>query len=204
MVNRLTTASPKILLLDNFDSFTHILADYFLQLGAHLTIVRNDATVESLIAQNFDAVILSPGPGIPADAGIMFDIIQHYHIKVPILGICLGHQAIGEFFGATLLRALKPMHGKLSEISILPDPIFAGIAVPWPVVRYHSLILKQLPPILAAIAFTQEGEIMAIKHSTLPIYGIQFHPEAALTQQGLQLLANWLRIYQLVTTKAED
>ena len=104
MANRLPTASPKILLLDNFDSFTHILADYFLQLGANLSIVRNDVTLDSLIAQNFEAVILSPGPGTPTDAGIMQEVIQHYHTKVPMLGICLGHQAIGEFFGASLDR----------------------------------------------------------------------------------------------------
>ena len=160
MANRLPTASPKILLLDNFDSFTHILADYFLQLGANLTIVRNDATMDSLIAQNFEAVILSPGPGTPADAGIMQEVIQHYHSKVPMLGICLGHQAIGEFFGASLVRALQPMHGKLSAISIIPDPIFSGIDAPWTVVRYHSLILTQLPPTLVALAFGKAGNFL--------------------------------------------
>ena len=190
--------SPKILLLDNFDSFTHILADYFLQLGANLSIIRNDVPLEDLIGENFEAIILSPGPGKPADAGVMMPLIDFFHNKIPILGICLGHQAIGEYFGAKLDRATRPMHGKLSVIDIHPDTIFDGIYNPLEVVRYHSLILKNIPLRLSAIASTAEGEIMAIRHSELPIYGIQFHPEAALTQQGLQLLSNWLNIYRLV------
>lgn len=190
--------SPKILLLDNFDSFTHILADYFLQLGANLSIIRNDVPLEDLIGENFEAIILSPGPGKPADAGVMMPLIDFFHNKIPILGICLGHQAIGEYFGAKLDRATRPMHGKLSVIDIHPDTIFDGISNPLEVVRYHSLILKNIPLRLSAIASTAEGEIMAIRHSELPIYGIQFHPEAALTQQGLQLLSNWLNIYRLV------
>ncbi len=190
--------SPKILLLDNFDSFTHILADYFLQLGANLSIIRNDVPLEDLIGENFEAIILSPGPGKPADAGVMMPLIDFFHNKIPILGICLGHQAIGEYFGAKLDRATRPMHGKLSVIDIHPDTIFDGISNPLEVVRYHSLILKNIPLRLSAIANTAEGEIMAIRHSELPIYGIQFHPEAALTQQGLQLLSNWLNIYRLV------
>ena len=190
--------SPKILLLDNFDSFTHILADYFLQLGANLSIIRNDVPLEDLIGENFEAIILSPGSGKPADAGVMMPLIDFFHNKIPILGICLGHQAIGEYFGAKLDRATRPMHGKLSVIDIHPDTIFDGISNPLEVVRYHSLILKNIPLRLSAIASTAEGEIMAIRHSELPIYGIQFHPEAALTQQGLQLLSNWLNIYRLV------
>lgn len=190
--------SPKILLLDNFDSFTHILADYFLQLGANLSIIRNDVPLEDLIGENFEAIILSPGPGKPAEAGVMMSLIDFFHTKIPILGICLGHQAIGEYFGAKLDRANRPMHGKLSVIDLLPDAIFAGISNPLEVVRYHSLILKHIPLRLSAIANTMDGEIMAVKHSELPIYGIQFHPEAALTQQGLQLLSNWLNIYRLV------
>lgn len=186
------------MLLDNFDSFTYILADYFLQLGANLTVLRNDVSLQEICANQWDAIVLSPGPGKPENSGVMPELIHHFHQQVPILGICLGHQALGEYFGATLTHAIAPMHGKISKISILENPIFEGIPNEYDVVRYHSLILKNITSPLAPIAYSTDGEVMGIVHVDLPIYGFQFHPEAALTQHGLTLLGNWLNIYSLV------
>ncbi len=186
-----------VLLLDNFDSFTYNLVDYFHQLHCPCTVLRNDvnlATIKNLAPQ---AIILSPGSGTPAKAGVMPEVIATYHNKVPIIGICLGHQAIGEFFGATLTHATQPMHGKLSMITCQKDEIFEGLPTQFQVVRYHSLVLTALPSSLVALAHTTTGELMALKHQKLPLYGIQFHPEAALTEHGLQLLGNWVRINKI-------
>lgn len=191
--------AKKILLLDNFDSFTHILADYLLQLGANISILRNDVSLEAIQKENFDAIILSPGPGKPCDAGVMNEVIDYYHQKVPLLGICLGQQALGEYFDAKLSHAIKPMHGKISNISLSSDPVFAHIPSQINVVRYHSLILTYLPHCLEAIAVTHQQEIMAIRHRSLPIYGLQFHPEAALSEHGLKILQNWLHIYTMAS-----
>jgi anthranilate synthase/aminodeoxychorismate synthase-like glutamine amidotransferase len=183
-----------LLLLDNFDSFTYNLVDYFGQAGVTAKVIRNDVPLEEIIKLPVTAVVLSPGPGTPTLAGCLMEVIHHYHNKVPMLGICLGHQAIGEFFGAKLEKGIRPMHGKMSEIICEPDPIFKGIPLKTQVVRYHSLILQHTPESIIPLAHTAEGELMAFKHKTLPLYALQFHPEAALTSYGLQMLQNWVSI----------
>ncbi|MBC6991407.1 anthranilate synthase component II [Hymenobacter sp. BT491] len=186
----------QILLLDNFDSFTYNLLDYFRQLGATVHVLRNDVPLAELQAQSFDALVLSPGPGHPADAGVMPAAIAEYHRRVPILGVCLGHQALGEFFGARLTRAARPMHGKVSEIESVPDEtLFAGLPMQLSVTRYHSLVLKELPAHLVPLAHTADDhrELMAFRHRSLPLYGVQFHPEALLTTHGLAILGNWVK-----------
>lgn len=183
-----------LLLLDNFDSFTYNLVDYFGQLGVEVHVVRNDVTLDEIKALPVTGIVLSPGPGEPAKAGIMMEVVRQYHKQVPMLGICLGHQALGEFFGARLAKGIKPMHGKLSEIICEPDPLFAGLPQKMQVVRYHSLVLQQQPDCIVPLAYTAESELMAFRHRTLPLYALQFHPEAALTTNGLEMLRNWLTI----------
>lgn len=187
----------RLLLLDNFDSFTFTLADYLRQLGAEVLVRRNDVPLPELQALAFDAIVLSPGPGTPAQAGVMPAVIQAFHQTTPMLGVCLGHQALGEFFGARVVRAARPMHGKVGEIHCNPDePLFAGLPATQLVTRYHSLVLGEpLPPEVVALARTTGSppELMALRHRTLPLYGVQFHPEALLTPHGLAILANWLR-----------
>lgn len=183
-----------LLLLDNFDSFTYNLVDYFGQAGVEAKVVRNDVPLTEIQQMPVRAVVLSPGPGVPSQAGCMMDVIRYYHERVPMLGICLGHQALGEFFGAKLEKGIKPMHGKVSEIICEPDPIFAGLPNKMPVVRYHSLVLQHSPDTITPLAHTAEGELMAFKHKMLPLYALQFHPEAALTTYGLQMLQNWVSI----------
>ena len=180
-----------ILLLDNFDSFTYNLQDYLSQIGLECEVVRNDVPMEKIILKDYRAVVLSPGPGKAESAGNLLPVIDYYHDKLPILGICLGHQAIAAYFGATVTKAKFPMHGKISTISCYPDPIFNNIPECINVVRYHSLITENITPALRVLAHTLENEIMAFRHISLPIYGLQFHPEAILTEYGLQLLKNW-------------
>lgn len=187
-----------ILLLDNFDSFTYNLLDYFKQLGISCKVLRNNVTLDEIAETDFQAIVFSPGPGVPSQAGIMPDLIKYYHSKLPLLGICLGHQGIGEFFGATLKKAPFPVHGKVSEIFTTPDPIFNTIPSHINVVRYHSLLLENLPEELVVIAQTSDNQVMAIKHKEYPSYGIQFHPEAYLTEYGLTMLRNWANLYQLI------
>jgi anthranilate synthase/aminodeoxychorismate synthase-like glutamine amidotransferase len=187
-----------LLLLDNFDSFTHTLADYLRQLGAEVLVRRNDVPLAELRQLHFDGVVLSPGPGTPAAAGTLLAVIAEYHQRLPLLGVCLGQQALGEFFGAQLRRAARPMHGKVSEIELLgDDPWLAGLPRHQSVTRYHSLVLatSTLPAALTPLAVTAdaERELMALRHATLPLYGVQFHPEALLTTHGRQWLQNWLR-----------
>lgn len=165
--------------------------DYLAQIGLGCQVVRNDVSISEITMHKYQGVILSPGPETPAKAGGIMQVINHYYKTLPILGICLGHQAIGEFFGAALTKAEKPMHGKLSEIEFLDDYIFNGLKNSIQVVRYHSLILKDIPPDISVTAWTRKGEIMAIKHNFYPVRGLQFHPEAVLTTEGLQLLKNW-------------
>ncbi|MDQ3292814.1 MAG: aminodeoxychorismate/anthranilate synthase component II [Bacteroidota bacterium] len=183
-----------ILLLDSFDSFTYNLLDYFGQLGEPALVVRNDVPLSAIQQLDFKAIVLSPGPGKPREAGVLMEVIEHYHAKLPMLGICLGHQALGEFFGATLVKGSKPMHGKVSEITCLPDTIFAGLPRTMPVVRYHSLVLQEPGPHMVPLAYTTAGELMAFRHKALPLYALQFHPEAALTTYGLDILRNWITI----------
>jgi anthranilate synthase component II len=186
----------KILLLDNFDSFTYNLADYFRRLKVECTVIRNDESLETLQNIDFDALVLSPGPGTPAQGGIMNDAIAYYAEKKPILGVCLGHQALGQYFGANLCKASVPKHGKISEIICKNENLFKNLPERYNVVRYHSLILTDIVAKLKVTAQTNDNlaEIMAFEHQTLPIFGVQFHPEAILTEYGLELLENFIHI----------
>ena len=187
----------RLLLLDNFDSFTFTLADYLRQLGADVAVRRNNVPLGDLNVSEYDGIVLSPGPGTPAAAGVMPALIRAYHQTVPMLGVCLGHQALGEFFGASVVRAARPMHGKVTPMRCdTADPLFAGLPATQAVTRYHSLIVSEpLPAALLALAHTTgpQPELMALRHRTLPLYGVQFHPEALLTPHGLAMLGNWLR-----------
>ncbi|MBO2011943.1 anthranilate synthase component II [Hymenobacter negativus] len=187
----------RLLLLDNFDSFTFTLADYLRQLGAQVVVRRNDVPLAELQVPAFDGVVLSPGPGTPSQAGVMPALIQAFYQDMPMLGVCLGHQALGEFFGATVTRAARPMHGKVSEMHCdTAELLFAGLPATQLITRYHSLIVSEpLPPMLLPLAHTAgpAPELMALRHRTLPLYGVQFHPEALLTPHGLAILGNWLR-----------
>ena len=180
-----------ILLLDNFDSYTYNLLDYFGQLGIEAHVVRNNVPLTAIEALSFDAIVLSPGPGVPRRAGNLMALIDRYHQTKPMLGICLGHQALGEYFGGTLQKGCRPMHGKITNIICRPDAIFEHLPSPMPVVRYHSLVVQVNNTELLPLAFSPEGELMAFRHATLPLYGLQFHPEAALTTFGLDMLRNW-------------
>jgi len=186
-----------LLLLDSFDSFTHTLADYLRQLGAEVLVRRNDVPLAELRKLRFAGIVLSPGPGSPATAGNLLAVIEEYQQLLPMLGVCLGQQALGQFFGASLRRAARPRHGKVSEIELLgDDPWLDGLPRRQPVTRYHSLALEasSLPACLQPLAVTTDAdrELMALRHATLPLYGVQFHPEALLTPHGLQWLANWV------------
>jgi anthranilate synthase/aminodeoxychorismate synthase-like glutamine amidotransferase len=182
----------KVALIDNYDSFTYNLYDYLCRLGTVCDVYRNDK-IELNILSDYDAIVLSPGPKRPSDAGLLMEIIENYYHLKPILGICLGHQALGEHFGAKLLKADIPLHGKTSLINHFALGIFENIDNPMQVMRYHSLILKDLPDCLIPIAVTDKNEIMAFRHISLPIMGVQFHPESILTTDGLKLLENWIK-----------
>lgn len=192
-----------VLLVDNFDSFTYNLADYLAQLGVELEVLRNDSIDLPSIPKKYNGIILSPGPGEPQDAGLTLDILNLYSSSIPILGVCLGMQAIGTHFGASLEQAISPMHGKVSEVTFDENhALFQNIKKPFNVCRYHSLVLKNLPATsLTALAKTTDGELMAIAHKTLPVWGVQFHPEAILTTQGMQLLDNWVTSFNLRSNK---
>ncbi len=183
-----------ILVVDNFDSFTYNLVDYLKQLGQEVEVLRNDVAPDLLLSPRYARVVLSPGPGIPKNAGFLMKVIDFYAGKVPILGICLGHQAIVEFFKGSLKKAQKPMHGKISEIANYSDPIFDNVPKRIMVTRYHSLVCDELPEQLEVISQTDEKEVMALRHKKLPIYGLQYHPEAVLTQYGLEILRNWINL----------
>lgn len=186
-----------ILLLDNFDSFTFILEDYFRQMNISSDVQRNTATLQELQKKDYKAIVLSPGPGKPESCGNMMKILEYYYDKLPILGICLGHQAIGQFFGASLKKGLRPMHGKISTMRCKDIELFHNIPSEIKVVRYHSLLLSDLPRTIEVIGETAEGEIMAIKHQEFPIYGLQFHPEAILTEYGKEVLKNWIFLHKI-------
>lgn len=184
-----------ILLIDNYDSFTFNLYDYFLRLHTNCTVIRNDACTLDELTKNhaFDALVISPGPKTPQTAGITLDAIAQFGEKKPILGVCLGHQALGIAFGAQLVKAHYPMHGKTSSIVTENHPLFLNLPLSFQVMRYHSLVLENLENTpLKSIANTPEGEIMAIAHDSLPICGLQFHPESILTEYGLEILQNWI------------
>ncbi|HEY1047088.1 MAG TPA: aminodeoxychorismate/anthranilate synthase component II [Bacteroidia bacterium] len=184
-----------LLLIDNYDSFTYNLKDYFEQLGQEVLVVMNDQLDESTLKIKFERVVISPGPNTPIQSGNLMSMMPHLVKNTPVLGICLGHQALGQYFGAKLLEAELPMHGKVSAITHNQTGIYAGIPNPMNVCRYHSLILKDLDQTdLKLTAATSEGECMGFAHKTLPIQGIQYHPEAILTENGLKLLDNWLNM----------
>ena len=182
-------------MIDNYDSFTYNLLDYLRQLGQDCRVIRNnEESLETLSQKDFNGVVISPGPKTPLEAGITMDLIKHWHQEVPILGICLGHQALGMCFGAELYRAKKPVHGKTSRITHIDHPLFEGIDKELDVMRYHSLLIKPSDNFaFQLIATSSDGEVMAMAHPVLPLAGVQFHPESGLTPCGLRLLKNWLR-----------
>ncbi len=188
----------RILLIDNYDSFTYNLYDYLIRCGTECTVIRNDEwSRDEFKSFGFDGLVLSPGPKKPIDAGLLMWAVEYFHDKKPILGICLGHQGIGQFFGAELIKARLPMHGKTSFIhhQDVDRGLFAGLPSPFQAMRYHSLILKCLEKTeLVVTSQTEQNEIMSLVHQYLPIYGVQFHPESILTPLGLQIIGNWLKI----------
>ena len=191
-----TTKTRRLLLIDNYDSFTYNLYDYFLQLGTDCQVVRNDDyTLEEIQALDFDGLVLSPGPQRPEDAGLLMDILKFYAGRLPILGICLGHQAIGMLYGASLVKAPVPVHGKTASVIHQNHPLFATIPSPMQVMRYHSLIVQDLSNTDLEVIGQTENLVMALVHRELPIVGVQFHPESILTPMGMQLLQNWLNYY---------
>ncbi|WP_026694559.1 anthranilate synthase component II [Peribacillus kribbensis] len=188
-----------ILLIDNYDSFTYNLYQYILELGEECRIARNDEiTVEEALSLDPESIILSPGPGKPADAGICLELIRRLHQEVPMLGICLGHQAIAEAFGGRAVKARRPMHGKVSLINHDHKTIFRNIEGPFSVTRYHSLIAEKstLPSCLQISAEAEDGEIMALRHRTSPIEGLQFHPESIMSEHGHELLQTFIHSYK--------
>lgn len=185
-----------IAVIDNYDSFTYNLVQYLGELGAQVCVFRNDAvTVPQLDALDPSHIVISPGPGYPADAGMSRQIIRELGPRRPLLGVCLGHQCIGDVFGGQVVRAPRLMHGKTSPIYHYNDPLFQGISSPFEATRYHSLIVAEpLPAVLQATAFTKEGELMGLRHKQYPIFGVQFHPESILTLAGKQILRNFLGV----------
>jgi anthranilate synthase component II len=185
-----------VLLIDNFDSFSHVLADYLSQLGVQLHIVRNNVPLEELIFSPWEGIVLSPGPETPQKAGNLMQILEYYHDKLPILGVCLGHQAIGAYFGANVVKCTKPVHGKVHQVfRKAHHPILTNLPATFKVTRYHSLEIQDLHPDFEVLLQTSENEIMAMAHKTLPLVGIQYHPEAYLTEFGLDILKNWAVLY---------
>jgi anthranilate synthase component 2 len=190
----------KLLMIDNYDSFTYNIVQYLGELGADVSVARNDeitlADIDArLAAGELDRLVISPGPCSPAEAGISVAAIRHFSGKLPILGVCLGHQAIGAAFGGHIIRAQQLMHGKTSVITTTQEGVFAGLPAQFTVNRYHSLSIERAscPACLKVTAWTDDGEIMGIKHTSLDIEGVQFHPESILTEHGHAMLANFLR-----------
>lgn len=189
-------AKNVILLIDNYDSFVHNLARYFRLLGEETVVVRNDQ-IDTATAQAMQpaGIVLSPGPCTPAEAGCCLEIVQELHQAIPILGICLGHQAIGAALGARIIRAERPVHGQASVVQHTGKGLFDSLPGPLKVGRYHSLVVEResLPTELEVTAWTEDGTVMAIEHQRYPVAGVQFHPESILTEAGLPLLENWLQ-----------
>ncbi|BCO29351.1 anthranilate synthase component 2 [Rhodoferax lithotrophicus] len=190
----------KLLMIDNYDSFTYNIVQYLGELGADVTVARNDEITVGAIdalwqAGQLDRLVISPGPCSPAEAGISVAAIQHFAGKLPILGVCLGHQAIGAAFGGKIIRAQQLMHGKTSLMTTTQEGVFAGLPAQFTVNRYHSLSIERstCPACLKVTAWTDDGEIMGVKHTTLDIEGVQFHPESILTEHGHAMLANFLK-----------
>jgi len=187
--------SPRLLLIDNYDSFTFNLVQYLGELGASVEVHRNDQIdVEGIRARHPDGVLLSPGPCTPDQAGVTLPVIRALGGELPILGVCLGHQAIGQAYGGRVVRNARIVHGKASPVRHRGRGLYAGLPSPFEAGRYHSLVVERatLPRELAITAWTEEGEIMGLRHRRLPVEGVQFHPESILTDGGKRLLANWL------------
>jgi len=184
-----------LLMLDNYDSFTWNLVQYLGELGAAVKVARNDAiTLDEIEALHPEQIVISPGPCTPSEAGISVPLVRRFAGKIPILGVCLGHQAIGQAFGARIIRAQRVMHGKLSSIVHDGKGVFADVPSPFSATRYHSLAIERasLPAVLDVTATAEDGEIMAVRHRELPVEGVQFHPEAILTEHGKKVLGNFL------------
>jgi anthranilate synthase component 2 len=185
-----------LLMIDNYDSFTYNLVQYFGELGEDVRVFRNDAiTLKEIAAMAPDRLVISPGPCSPREAGISVAAIQEFAGKIPILGVCLGHQGIGYAFGGEIVHAQKPMHGKLSPVHHTNSGVFADLPNPFTATRYHSLAIRRdtLPACLEITAWTDDGEIMGVRHKTLAVQGVQFHPESIKTEHGHQLLNNFLK-----------
>lgn len=189
-----------ILVIDNYDSFTYNLVQYLGELGTEMTVRRNDAvTLDEIRALRPSHIVISPGPGTPDDGGVSLDIIRAFYATTPILGVCLGHQCIGAAFGGRVDRAERLMHGKTSRVYHYGTDVFEGVPSPFNAMRYHSLLVHEpLPDCLKATAFTTEGEVMAIRHKTAPLIGVQFHPESILTEHGKVILKNFLEMRESV------
>jgi anthranilate synthase/aminodeoxychorismate synthase-like glutamine amidotransferase len=184
-----------ILVLDNYDSFTYNLVQYFGELGAELVVRRNDRTsIDEVEELHPEKICISPGPGTPDEAGISNDLIRHFGPRIPVLGVCLGHQCIGQVYGGEVVRAERIMHGKTSPILHEGDGVFRGLPIPFEATRYHSLIVRRetLPAELEIVAETADREIMGLRHRLHPVHGVQFHPESIMTGEGKRLLANFL------------
>ena len=185
-----------ILVIDNYDSFTYNLVQYLGVLGAEVKVVRNDEiTLPQIEALAPEKILVSPGPCSPAEAGISVDVILRFGEKLPVFGVCLGHQSIGHAYGGRVVRADRLMHGKTSPIHHDNTSVFEGMPNPFDATRYHSLLVEKasLPDCLRVTAWTEEGEIMGLAHKTLPVFGVQFHPESVLTQDGMRIMENFLR-----------
>lgn len=196
-----------ILIIDNYDSFVHNLARYFRQLGCVTHLVRNDAiSIEEITQLSPTAIVLSPGPCTPNEAGISLEIVKHFAEKLPILGICLGHQTIVQALGGIIAVSHQPMHGRQSSVKHFESPMFEGIPSPFLAGRYHSLIAAKefLPNCLSVTARTDDFAVMAVEHQTRPIVGLQFHPESILTEHGYRLIENFLRLAGLQVATSVD
>src|SRR5262249_38044022 len=190
-------SAPNVLLIDNYDSFTYNLYQYLCELGADVTVVRNDViSVDEARAMDPDFIVISPGPGVPRDAGISVELVRALGATTPILGVCLGHQAITEAYGGVVTRAPELMHGKASNVHHDGRGVFTGLPSPFSGIRYHSLCAapEAVPNVLEVTARTDSGVIMAVRHKQYPVYGVQFHPESILTEHGKDLLRNFLSV----------
>jgi anthranilate synthase/aminodeoxychorismate synthase-like glutamine amidotransferase len=183
-----------IVVIDNYDSFTYNLVQAFGILGADIRVFRNDeTTIDEIAALHPSHIVVSPGPGTPDDGGVSLDVIRELGPHIPTFGVCLGHQCIGQAFGGEVIRAPRLMHGKTSMIYHRDTPLFNGVPSPFQATRYHSLIVQEpLPPMLKVTAFTEEGEVMALRHVEYPVVGVQFHPESILTTYGVRIMQNFL------------
>lgn len=189
--------SKQLLLIDNYDSFTYNLVHYFAALGASVEVVRNDAlSIKDILQKKPDGIVLSPGPCTPDDAGICLDVVTELGADIPIFGVCLGHQAIGQVYGGKVVRAPYVMHGKTSPIYHTASGLFSGLPSPFTATRYHSLLVdkESLPDCLSITAHTEDNLIMGIAHKTHPVHGVQFHPESIASEHGHALLENFLKI----------